>query len=595
MRAGTPASGARSALKPHPSRQDWYGVPAAWLPEIAASPQVGYDRHYGPLVHRSHLPLLAKTHPEVTTYLSELTSSETDRVRDRAAFDATTEPNGWKLRDYQHTGREFIMGRRGTLLADAMRVGKTSQTIAAHDPDSGPMLVVGPLAVREVWMAWFKRRWPDVRPVVLAGRHIDHDQAKKPVKPRRDRGFDLLEGDRFDKDLLANAKLIFCNYDILGAWKDLNGKRPGTLVFDEIHILSQRASRRAQAAVYAANLAHRVIAATGTPIWNKPAGLYTTLQCVCPAAFGAFFEYAVRFADCKPGAYGHTYDGSSNEDEFKLRMTEIMLRRTLQDISTELPAITRSVEVVDITEDQQFQIEKEAERVRDQKGTTTAIGALARFRRLLAKLKVATAVDVAKRTLQSGEPVVIWTWHRDVALSIEEALAKAEYPGFVLSGATPMNLREEILNRWRAAAKTTPVPLVITLSVGQVGIDLSAARHEIFAELDFTPSVVAQAEMRIFSLLRSMFATYVIIDHDIDRMILAALQDKCDTAFRMGVPAAESTIGVLASAFARIADGPDDFTALAAAIMMDHPDIDDLSEGSNFHGSLWTYDWEAGE
>jgi SNF2 family DNA or RNA helicase len=583
-------------LTPHPKRRDWFAIPSAWLPEIAASPQVQLDARLGAIVHRSHLPLLAKTHPEVAIFLSDLGSLarlESDRSSDRAAFDAETDANGWKLRGYQHDGREFIRARRGTLLADSMRVGKTAQIIASHDEDLGPLFVVAPLATREVWLSWFKRRWPNVRPVVLAGRRIERANPAKPVKSRRDRGFDLLDGAHFDAQRLADAKLIFCNYDILGAWKELNGRRIGTFVLDEIHLVSQRHSRRAQAAVFAANLAERVIGATGTPIWNKPSGLFTTLSCLCPAAFGAFFDYASRFCDARPGSHGYVYDGASNEDEFRLRMSEIMLRRTWQDVSGELPAIDRSVEVVDVTEDQQFQIEKEAERVRDHAGRTTAIGALARFRRLLAKLKVGVAVDVSRRILQSGEKVIVWTWHRDIALKIEDDLAKSDFPGFVVSGSTPMNLREDILNRWRAHPGAAP--LVITLSVGQVGIDLSAARYEVFAELDFTPSVVAQAEMRPFSPLRPSFATYVIIDHDVDRRILAALQDKCDTAFRMGVPAAESTIGVLASAFARLVDGPDDFDALAKAIMMEHPEVEDLDEGSNYHGSLWNYDWEAGE
>jgi len=570
----------------------------AWAPEIAPSPSLGYDAKYGPLAHRSHLPLLAKFHPEVENFLAECGSrmrSESDRSSDRAAFDALTEPNGWKLRSYQHDARDFIRARRGTLLADAMRVGKTASATSSHDPELGPLLVVAPLATREVWLSWFRRRWPDIRPLVLSGRTLNKIDPKKPVKSRRDRGFDLLEGDRFDSKQLADAKLIFCNYDILGAWKDLNGRRIGTLVLDEIHLISQRSSHRAEAVTFAANLAERVIAATGTPIWNKPSGLFTTLSCVTPAAFGKFFDYAVRYCDARPGAHGYVYDGASNEDEFKERLSEIMIRRTWQDVSGELPAIERAVEAVVVTETQQFEIEKQAERVRDHSKRTTAIGALARFRRLLAKHKVPVAVDVAKRILLSGEKVVIWTWHRDVAVEIEEQLAKADLPGFVISGGgdTPMSIREDIFDRWRTYEK--PAPLCITLSVGQVGIDLSAARHCVFAELDFTPSVVAQAEMRTFSPLRPMAATYVIIDHEIDRKILAALQDKCDVAYRMGVPAAESTIGVLASAFARLTDGPDDFDALAKAIMLEHPDVDgDGDSDDDYHGALWDYDWEKG-
>lgn len=595
MNTGVTA-GARTHAQafPHPSRPDWFAVPKSWGPDCGGAPQVQLDRRYGTIVHRSHLPLLITTHPEIAPHLAPqgggtATASPHDAAA-RAAFDATTAPNGWTLRGYQHDGRDFIRARRGTLLGDSMRLGKTAQIIASHDPELGPLMVVAPLATREVWLAWFKRRWPEERPVVLDGRTLVHDHGKKPLKPRKDPGFDFMSGDRFDAARLRAAKLIFCHYDILGAWKDLGGNLIGTIVFDEIHIASQRASRRAQAVMYAANRAARVIGATGTPIWNRPAGLYTTLQAIAPGAFGTFFDYAMRYCDAQPGPHGYVYSGASNEIEFKARMAEIMIRRTWLDVTGELPAIERSVEVVPITAKQQFEIEKQAERVRDHGKHTTAVGALARFRRLLAGIKVDAAADVAQRVLDSGEKVVVWAWHHEIAVQLERTLAAGGHPGFVISGRTSQGTREEILNRWRTLP--TPAPLCITLAVGQVGIDLSAARQEVFAELDFTPSVVAQAEMRVFSPARPMSASYVIVDHDIDRKILAALQDKCDTAYRMGVPAAESTIGVLAAAFARAADGPDDFDALARAIATAHPDLDDIDDSSHFHGSLWTYDWE---
>lgn len=573
----------------HPTRADWFVVPRAWAAACSAAPYVQPFGSNTIMVHATHLPLLRSVQPEVAALLRASRATTPALLADRAAFDATTEVHGWKLRNYQHDGREFIRARRGTLLGDSMRVGKTAQIIASHDPTLGPLMVVAPLATREVWLAWFKRRWPEERPVVLQGRTIKHDHEKKPVKRRKDPGFDVMERDHYEPGRLRDAKLLFCHYDILGAWKEINPI--GTIVFDELHIVSQRHSRRAGAVIYAANTATRVIGATGTPIWNRPAGLHTTLQALAPGAFGTFFQYAMRYCDAHPGPHGYIYSGSSNEEEFKLRMSELMIRRTWQDVSGELPQIERAVEVVPITAKQQFEIERQAEIVRDHSRQTTAVGALARFRRLLGTIKIDAAIDVATRVLDSGEKVVIWAWHHDIAISIERALATNNYPGFVISGQTSQSTREEILARWRAMPN--PAPLCITLAVGQVGIDLSAARHAVFAELDFTPSIVAQAEMRVFAPQRPMSASYVIVDHDIDRKILAALQDKCDTAYRMGVPAAESTIGVLSTAFSQIADGPDDFEALARAIALDHPDLDDLDDSSNFHGSLWTYDWES--
>jgi len=593
MRAATAGQG-RATLVAHPTRRDWFAIPPAWTPEVSPAPSVQLDGRWGPLVHRSHLPMLAKQHPDVSLFLSEygsLQRLDSDRDSDRTVFDATTDANGWKLRGYQHDGRDFIRNRRGTLLADQMRLGKTAQLVAAHEPDDGPLIVVAPLATREVWLGWFRRRWPDIRPTVLQGKRVAYldPKTKKPSTRRKDRGYDLLEGEFFDEEQLKNAQLVFMNYDILAGWKNFGNRRIGTLIFDEIHLLSNKSSHRSKAALYMSTVASRVIGATGTPVWNKPAGLYTTLAAICPGAWGKYFEYATRYAGGRTGAHGFIADGASHEEEFRLRMQEVMIRRTWQSVIGQVPPITRTVEVVEITERQAFAVEKEAERVRVHAHKSTVIGATARFRRLLANLKLDSSVDVAKRVLDGGERVIVWTWHRDVALRIEESLAKQGYPGFVVSGGTHQDIRETIYNRWRAHPCS---PLCITLSVGQVGIDLSAARQEVFAELDYTPAIVAQAEMRPFNGIQPIAATYVIIDHDIERKILEALQTKCELAFRLGVPAAESAIDVIASGFTGIGGGdltPDDLTALASAVLADHPEDED---DNDYHGTLWNFDWE---
>ncbi len=591
MRAAVAGQG-RATLVAHPTRRDWFAIPPAWTPEVSTAPCVQLDGRWGPLVHRSHLPLLAKQHPEVENFLrpaGSLLGLDSDRNRDRAVFDDATEAHGWKLRSYQHDGREFIRSRRGTLLADQMRLGKTAQLVSSHELDDGPLIVVAPLATREVWLGWFRRRWPDVRPTVLQGKRVAYLDPKKAPKRKKDRGYDLLEGEFFDEEMLKNAQLVFMNYDILAGWKNFGNRRIGTLIFDEIHLLSNKSSHRSKAAVFMSTVASRVVGATGTPVWNKPAGLYTTLASITPGAWGKYFEYATRYAAGRMGAHGFVADGASHEEEFRARMTEVMIRRTWQGVIGQVPPITRTVEVVEISERQAFAVEKEAERVRDHAHKSTVIGATARFRRLLANLKVEGAIDAAKRVLDGGERVIVWTWHRDVAMKIEETLAKQGYPGFVVSGSTDMDIRETIYNRWRAHPCS---PLCITLSVGQVGIDLSAARQEVFAELDYTPAIVAQAEMRPFNGQQPVAATYVIIDHDIERKILESLQTKCELAFRLGVPAAESAIDVIASGFTGIGGGdltPEDLDALASAVLADHPEDED---DNDYHGTLWDFDWE---
>jgi len=185
-------------------------------------------------IHRSHLALLEND--EAVRYLS-------DRAEPCwSQRDAKTEPLGFKLRTTQHQAVDFIRTRRGTLLGDEQRVGKTLAAAYSHEPHLGRLVVIAPLMVREVWLGWLRRIFPGEGIGVMTGRVFDEVEAAKPI--------------------------VFGHYDILYGWQ--SGKAIGTLVLDEAHCLTNRHSRRARAAVLLASCAERVIAATGTPIGTCP-------------------------------------------------------------------------------------------------------------------------------------------------------------------------------------------------------------------------------------------------------------------------------------------------------------------------------------
>lgn len=116
---------------------------------------------------------------------------------------------------------------------------------------------------------------------------------------------------------------------------------------------------------------------------------------------------------------------------------------------------------------------------------------------------------------------------------------------FLVTGNASATLRNRVLHDWRHSPRGV---LVITIAVGQVGIDLSHARHAIFAEEDWTPATMAQAEMRTFSAERPMSVSYLVADHWLDRKIVRALIEKCRNAGKLGLPAADSAIHLIEEA-----------------------------------------------
>jgi len=287
------------------------------------------------------------------------------------------------------------------------------------------------------------------------------------------------------------------------------------------------------------------------------------LQIANPGAWGTLFDFAKHHTNAQLGAYGWTFKGTRNEDELQKRLSEVMIRHRWEDIADHVPDTTRSVEVVPLTAGERLELEALVEAARPYlERDHTTVGEIARLRQFLGLNKIARTVELAKQYLENGEPVVVWTWHKGVAEEIVGQLGSGDsgFYSFVVTGDYGQDTREEMLSAWREF--NCPAALIITIGVGQVGIDLSHARHAIFAELSWTPAEVAQAEMRTFAVTRPMTVDYIVVDDSIEVAIIAALMRKIKDAKAIGVPAAESAIDVLEEALTLGADQPIDLSPL---------------------------------
>lgn len=494
-----------------PDRLDWWLIPETVLRAHSLQHVPGiFSRNFNGKklyrIHRSHLPLLP---------IDSIGASGSS-PDDAAAFDRGTEKLGWKLREYQHAARRFIRDRAGTLLADTMRLGKSAVAVASHDESWGQFIVVGPLSSRAVWLGWMKRRWPGIEPAVVLGRSYD---------PKK----------------LEESQLVFMHYDVLPSWQKF-GRDIGTAVFDEVHLCSNRRSLRARAAGSLAVQAKKRIALSGTPLWNRPADLWPILQLVTGSAFGSFTDFSWKYCEGHKTVYGWKAEGVSNEIEFRLRLGQVMIRRTWEEVQKELPPIERTVEVVDPTPAEMLEIEKELGQI---KRSRISIGEMAQLRLLLGQLKVKQAVALARRFIMNGESSVVWTWHKDVAYRIGNELNMDPWVK-VLTGDVSIAARERAIKEWQESKE--PMVLVVTISVGQVALDFSKARHCIFAEQSWTPAEISQAEMRVFSPLRPMSATHLVLDHPIDRAVVKTVLGKIARAEKLGVPCSGSALDVLEEA-----------------------------------------------
>lgn len=441
--------------------------------------------------------------------------------------DSEFDGRGIKFRTTQHQAIDFIEMRRGILLGDDMRVGKTLSCVASHDPKTGPLVVLAPLSTRAVWLGWMRRVFPDTPIGVAIGQKFDIETFRKP--------------------------LVFTHYEIAQHWQAMFSI--GTLVLDEAHMLSNPDAKRTKACQLLAQCAKRVIAATGTPVWNRPAGVWSLLQLIMPGSWGNYYDFADRYGNPQPTGYGRVWKGISNETELNARLSDVMIRRRWIDVASDIPPISRTVAVAEVSQTDQKRLDILAGKLKTERSNTAAN--LAAYRRQITHLKLGVACSEAEKIISRGEPVVIWTWHRDFAEQIAERLGTPH----VIHGDVGADEREWRMQAWRDSE--TPAPLVATMAVAQVGIDLSHACFAIFAEIDYTPAIIGQTEMRTFDPTRSMFITFIVANHVVDQRIVRALVSKLSSADPLGVAAARDSIDALREAVM----GPED-----------HGDLDRLLE-----------------
>ncbi len=484
-------------------RWDWWYVPRAWADAVGFHAPGIVIRPDGRVeVHRTHLPLFA---------------AKGYAVPSDALVDAPAVDRGVTLRPWQRRALPWLAPRRGSLVVAEPRAGKTSCALLAHDPSTGPLLIFAPLDVRAVWLAWVERVFPGADVLCLEGHDVD-------------------------LTALKSADVVLAHYDIV-SWQRVTGINIGTLIIDEIHLLSNPTSRRAEAVRFFAPLAHRVVSLSGTPLWNHVTGLWPVLAATNPGAWGSTpFHFKQRYASPVMTEHGWRYGEVSNSDEWRARCAEVVFTMTWRQERPDLQPTARLVVPAHVSDANMQSLDEAAEGLRGPSPFDTTIGAISRYRSATGMLKVPTVIERAL-TISATEPVVVWAWHKAVIKAVAKACAAAGRPTFLIHGdpSIPASERVRRIDAWRQEQHGV---LCATLAVGQVGIDLSHARRAIMAQLDWTPAVDYQGEMRTFDPERLMTIEYVTIDHLVETMVTEHVTLKLARADASAMPAAGSDFSI---------------------------------------------------
>jgi SWI/SNF-related matrix-associated actin-dependent regulator 1 of chromatin subfamily A len=528
--------------------------------------------------------IVEKAFPEVAQALREddayaparKVAGEVEATREASrATDADVDlpcPEGLAYMPFQKAGIAYALGRPTVLIGDEMGLGKTIQAIGVMNTTANlkSALVVCPASLRLNWAREIEK-W------------LTHEE--------------LTVGVAQGKHWPA-TDIVIVNYDILQNFKAELDCEWDVLITDECHYLKNPKTKRTKAVLgywdakrkvaVEGIRAKRKVFLTGTPIVNRPVELWPLLKALDPQGLGRGWKsYVERYCDGHQKRAGRrgpmVWDvtGASNLSELQDRLREtFMVRRLKADVLTELPAKRRQViefpangaaQVVKAEQKAWAATQADLDALRAavelakasddeadyakavsalHEGEQAAFTELARLRHETALAKVSYVVE---HLLNATDKVVCFGHHRDVIGQIVEALREAGERVVVITGDTPMQARQDAVD----AFQTDPSVryFVANIQAAGVGLTLTAASHVVFAELDWVPGNVSQAEDRCHRIgqTASVLAQHLVLEGSLDAhmaKILVAKQEVIDKALDKDTTAArnERLVPVPASA-----------------------------------------------
>jgi len=418
-------------------------------------------------------------------------------------------PEGVDYMPFQKAGIKYCATKRNALIADEMGLGKTIQAIGLMNlHQSKKVLIISPASVKYNWENEINK-W------------LSYDAS-----------IQVLEG----KSTFENKNITIINYDILKNFHAIFCDMEwDMLIVDEAHMIKNHKAQRSRFILGDYDKhekqwhvkpiqAFKKYFLTGTPIVNKPVELYPIIS-----ALGfkiKFWDYAHRYCNAQKNRYGWDLSGASNLNELQENLrSQIMVRRLKKDVLMELPEKIRQAIVINPENKIIEQEKKHFEKIRlNEMSWSETIGEISKLRHKTALKKVPYIIEHIKQSLENVNKIVVFAHHKDVIQKISEAFAPHQC--LTITGDTAQEDRPNIVEKFQ---NDDNVRIIIgNIQAAGTGITLTAANTVIFAELDWVPGNMTQAEDRCHRIGQkdSVLVQHIIFKNSIDAKLSEILKHK---------------------------------------------------------------------
>lgn len=440
-------------------------------------------------------------------------------------------PDNVVLLPHQIENVRFAAGRKVTLIADPPGLGKTLSAIAlvnCFQPKR--VLIICPSSLKLNWA----REW---------AKYSVHSDMNVETITSKD---------------APNADVVIMNYDIVAKFhKELVAVSWDFVILDEAHYVKNPEAKRTKC-IFGKPAKRkpipgipykRMLLLTGTPMTNRPVDLWQICQVADPQGLGKdYFGFVKRYCAAWNSPWGLDVSGASNLTELGNKMrARFMIRHDkgllnlppkLRSV-VELPTDGLGVEKLLAKETALYSrlqaepgvdlecedFEEQVARLEKAKGpdVVEVMTDLAATRQEIALKKLPLVIQFAENIAEQGEKVVVFVYHRAVAKALQEAWGERSV---VLQGGMTDKAKQASVDAFQNDPK-------VEFFIGQiraagVGLTLTQSRTTVFAELDYVPANLEQAEDRVHRISqdRIVNAYYLVLFGSLDATICEKVVEK---------------------------------------------------------------------
>lgn len=429
------------------------------------------------------------------------------------------------LRPYQHQGYNWLCFLHesgfGGILADDMGLGKTLQVLCilayAVKKKSTSNLIIVPRSLLFNWAKEIEKFAGTLNYVVHHG-------------PYRNRE---------NLDSILDKSIIISTYDTVASditlFQDIEFNY---IVLDESQAIKNPSSKRYKA-MRLLQAAHR-LTMTGTPIENNTFDLYAQMSFVNPGCFGSAKNFKER--------YSTPIDVNGDADAaqmLKQMIYPFLLRRTKEQVATDLPEKTESIIYCEMPKDQRKKYEELKKAIKQDvykmikedglnRSRFKILEGLLRLRQMCNSPKILQAdsktssakIEKIEELLTedlAGKNVLIFSQFVSMLTIIKNSLTKLDKKFAYLDGQT--RDREKAVNEFLDDDDCRV--FLISLKAGNTGLNLTKADYVFIVDPWWNPAVEAQAIDRTHRIGqdKQVFAYRLICKDTIEEKIMA-LKDK---------------------------------------------------------------------